>query len=62
VAAALLIEAGHEVTGATLKLWGGASDSGCCSVADVDDARRVAQTLGIDHTFSITPKSSNVTW
>jgi tRNA-specific 2-thiouridylase len=49
VAAGLLIEAGHEVVGATLKLWGGASDSGCCSVADVDDARRVAQTLGIDH-------------
>ena len=49
VAAALLKEAGHEVVGATLKLWGGASDSGCCSVADVDDARRVAQTLGVDH-------------
>ncbi len=49
VAAALLRDAGHEVVGATLKLWGGASDSGCCSVADVDDARRVAQTLGIDH-------------
>jgi len=49
VAAALLVEAGHEVVGATLKLWGGASDSGCCSVADVDDARRVAQTLGVDH-------------
>ncbi|HEY1825878.1 MAG TPA: tRNA 2-thiouridine(34) synthase MnmA [Acidimicrobiales bacterium] len=49
VAAGLLKEAGHEVTGATLKLWGGASDSGCCSVADVDDARRVAQMLGIDH-------------
>ena len=49
VAAALLKESGHEVVGATLKLWGGASDSGCCSVADVDDARRVAQTLDIDH-------------
>jgi tRNA-specific 2-thiouridylase len=49
VAAGLLIEAGHEVVGATLKLWGGASDSGCCSVADVDDARRVAQVLSIDH-------------
>ncbi len=43
------MEAGHEVVGATLKLWGGTSDSGCCSVADVDDARRVAQILGIDH-------------
>ena len=32
-----------------MKLWGGASDSGCCSVADVDDARRVAQQLGIVH-------------
>ncbi len=49
VAAALLKEAGHDVVGATLKLWGGASDSGCCSVSDVDDARRVAQLLGIDH-------------
>jgi len=49
VAAALLKEAGHDVVGATLKLWGGASDSGCCSVYDVDDARRVAQLLGIDH-------------
>jgi len=49
VAAALLVEQGHEVVGATLKLWGGASDSGCCSVADVDDARRVAQQLEIAH-------------
>ncbi|MGD0379494.1 MAG: tRNA 2-thiouridine(34) synthase MnmA [Acidimicrobiales bacterium] len=49
VAAALLAEAGHDVVGATLKLWGGASDSGCCSVADVDDARRVAEQLGLDH-------------
>jgi len=31
-----------------MKLWGGASDTGCCSVSDVDDARRVAQQLGID--------------
>ena len=49
VAAALLRQRGHDVVGATLKLWGGASDSGCCSVADVDDARRVARQLGIDH-------------
>lgn len=49
VAAALLIAQGHEVAGATLKLWQGPSDSGCCSVADVDDARRVAQQLGIEH-------------
>ena len=25
-----------------MRLWGGASDTGCCSIADVDDARRVA--------------------
>ncbi len=49
VAAALLVDAGHEVVGATMKLWGGAGDSGCCSVADVADARRVADHLGIDH-------------
>src|ERR1700722_17919590 len=49
VAASLMVEAGHEVVGATLKLWGGPSDSGCCSVSDVDDARRVAQQLGIAH-------------
>jgi tRNA-specific 2-thiouridylase len=49
VAAALLAESGAEVVGATMKLWGGPSDTGCCSVADVDDARRVAQQLGIPH-------------
>ncbi len=55
VAAALLVEQGHDVVGATLKLWGGASDSGCCSVADVEDARRVAQQLGIEHhVFNLT--------
>jgi tRNA-specific 2-thiouridylase len=49
VAAALLAAAGHDVVGVTLKLWGGESDTGCCSVSDVDDARRVADQLGIDH-------------
>jgi tRNA-uridine 2-sulfurtransferase len=49
VAAARLADEGHEVVGATLKLWGGESDSGCCSLADVNDARRVADRLGIDH-------------
>jgi tRNA-specific 2-thiouridylase len=49
VAAALLKEQGHDVTGVTLKLWGGESDSGCCSVADVEDARRVAAQLDIPH-------------
>jgi tRNA-specific 2-thiouridylase len=49
VAALLLQRAGHEVVGVTMKLWGGESDTGCCSVSDVDDARRVAQQLDIDH-------------
>jgi len=49
VAAALLAEAGHDVVGVTLRLWGGESDSGCCAVSDVDDARRVADALGLDH-------------
>jgi tRNA-uridine 2-sulfurtransferase len=55
VAAARLVAAGHDVVGVTMKLWGGDSDTGCCSVSDVDDARRVAQQLGIAHhtwTFS----------
>lgn len=49
VAALELLAAGHDVVGVTMRLWGGASDTGCCSIADVDDARRVAQQLGIDH-------------
>ncbi|HZM56294.1 MAG TPA: tRNA 2-thiouridine(34) synthase MnmA [Acidimicrobiales bacterium] len=51
VAAALAAEqyGRDQVVGATLKLWGGASDSGCCSVADVEDARRVADQLGLVH-------------
>jgi tRNA-specific 2-thiouridylase len=49
VAASMLVEAGHDVTGVTLRLWGGVSDSGCCSVGDVEDARRVAAQLGLPH-------------
>lgn len=49
VAAALLKAEGHDVVGATMKLWGGHSDTGCCSVGDVDDARRVAQQLELAH-------------
>ncbi|MDA8277315.1 MAG: tRNA 2-thiouridine(34) synthase MnmA [Actinomycetota bacterium] len=49
VAALLLKDAGHDVVGATMKLWGGVSDSGCCSVADVADARMVANKIGVEH-------------
>ncbi|HVL93145.1 MAG TPA: tRNA 2-thiouridine(34) synthase MnmA [Acidimicrobiales bacterium] len=50
MAAALLVEDGHEVVGATMILWPAASaDSGCCSAAEVDDARRVCDRLGVAH-------------
>jgi len=49
VAAAMMLDAGHEVVGVTMKLWGGPSDKGCCSVSDVLDARRAADAIGIDH-------------
>ena len=49
VAAALLVEDGHEVVGVTLRLWDNPTDAGCCSVAEIDDARSVANVLGIDH-------------
>ncbi|MFI5366646.1 MAG: tRNA 2-thiouridine(34) synthase MnmA [Candidatus Binatia bacterium] len=47
VAAALLVEAGYDVVGISMRLWGGASGSGCCSLDDFIDARRVAARLGI---------------
>lgn len=50
VAAALMKEAGYEVTGIMLKLWRGAAannESGCCSLDAAEDARRVAQVLDI---------------
>src|SRR5216683_4282434 len=49
-AAALLKEQGHEVIGITLRVWSyeGASRCGsCCSPEDIDDARSVAERLGI---------------
>ncbi len=52
-AAAFLVEAGHDVVGATLKLWcyGGAEASprSCCSLRDIEDARASAAALGIRH-------------
>ncbi len=50
VAAALLIEQGHDVTGVTMQLWPSADeDGGCCSVSAIRDARRVCDLLGIPH-------------
>ena len=56
-AAALLKEEGHELVGFTMQLWnqrknvnldehGEAMPSRCCSLDDVYDARRVAESLG----------------
>ncbi|NLW17807.1 MAG: tRNA 2-thiouridine(34) synthase MnmA [Firmicutes bacterium] len=51
VAAVLLQEQGYEVCGATMRLWASeeadAKAGGCCSLASVEDARRVAQRLDI---------------
>lgn len=53
VAAALAKEAGWEVLGVTMKLWKGpggeAPTSGCCTVSDAEDARRVAAHLDIPY-------------
>jgi len=51
--AALLVEAGYEVVGATLQLYDhGAATcraNTCCAGKDIHDARRVAEALGIPH-------------
>jgi tRNA-specific 2-thiouridylase len=53
VAAGLLVEQGYDVIGATMQVWDYSSceiDEGngtCCSSLDVDDARSVADRLGI---------------
>ena len=53
VAAALAKEAGWEVLGVTMKMWQGpggeAPTAGCCTVADAEDARRVAAQLDIPY-------------
>jgi tRNA-specific 2-thiouridylase len=53
VAAALLKKRGHEVIGLTMQIWQESQTdprhAGCCSLGAVEDARRVARTLGIPH-------------
>lgn len=50
VAAALLLEQGHDVTGVTMQLWPSSDmEGGCCSVSAIRDARRVCDLLGIPH-------------
>lgn len=50
VAAALLLEEGYEVIGITMQLWSQTeerSPGGCCSLETIQDARQVAEKLGI---------------
>ena len=48
VAAYLLQKEGYEVIGVTMQIWTETShDNGCCSLSAVEDARRVANKLGI---------------
>ncbi len=52
VAAGLLVEAGYEVVGVTMKMYAPtkpAHAKSCCGADDFDDARRSAARLGIPH-------------
>jgi tRNA-specific 2-thiouridylase len=52
VAAARLVEQGHEVVGATMKLFcygDDVPDRPCCSLDSINDARDVAAVIGIPH-------------
>jgi tRNA-specific 2-thiouridylase len=56
VAAALLVDAGHDVVGVTMRVWAGPDVAeqtsrfgACCGSEAVDDARRVATTLRIPY-------------
>lgn len=52
VAAALLVEQGYDVVGMMMRLWsdeamGGAEHNRCCTPEQMNDARRIADHLGI---------------
>ncbi|MGH7658417.1 MAG: tRNA 2-thiouridine(34) synthase MnmA, partial [Gemmatimonadales bacterium] len=52
VAAALLVEQGYDLVGATMKLFcygDDVPDRPCCSLDSINDARSVAHRLGIPH-------------
>ena len=52
VAAAMLVEQGYDVVGATMKLFcygDDVPDRPCCSLDSINDARRVCEQLGVPH-------------
>jgi len=55
LAAALLVEQGYDVIGATMQIWDkdvpedDAENRGCCSLRAIDDARQVAEKIGIPY-------------
>jgi tRNA-specific 2-thiouridylase len=52
VAAGLLLEAGYDVVGVTMKMYSPSKPAfakSCCGIDDFDDARRSATKLGIPH-------------
>jgi len=55
VAAAILLQEGYDVIGVTMQIWPDMgeerqkTEGGCCSLSAVDDARRVANRLGIPY-------------
>ena len=57
IAALLLHRQGYDVVGVTMRLWSverddvPASQKRCCSVEDVEDARRVCHEIGVPHYF-----------
>jgi tRNA-specific 2-thiouridylase len=52
VAAAILKNEGYDVTGITMQIWLARESSSfktCCSIASIEEAKRVAEEIGIPH-------------